>query len=101
MLVAEKEAKGCVYNINAFNGKLLAGVNAKVMLFKWVHREDDTRELVNECGHHGHICAVYVAVRGDFIAVGDLMKSISVLLYKQEVRANWLHAVTCTTIDLA
>jgi hypothetical protein len=27
---AEKETKGAVYNLNAFNGKLLAGVNNKV-----------------------------------------------------------------------
>ena len=32
-LVAEKEVKGAVYNLNAFNGKLLAGINSKVELF--------------------------------------------------------------------
>ena len=35
VLVAEKEVKGAVYNLNAFNGKLLAGVNSKVQLFRW------------------------------------------------------------------
>lgn len=84
VLVAEKEAKGAVYNINAFNGRLLAGVNSKLVLFKWPPREDDTRELVMECSHHGHILALYVAVRGDFICVGDLMKSIVLLVYKHE-----------------
>jgi DNA damage-binding protein 1 len=28
--------------------------------------------------------ALYVQVRGDFIVVGDLMKSISLLIYKPE-----------------
>ena len=37
-LVAEKEVKGAVYNLNAFNGKLLAGINSKVELFRWVSR---------------------------------------------------------------
>ena len=37
-LVAEKETKGAVYNLNSFNGKLLAGINSKVQLFKWVAR---------------------------------------------------------------
>ena len=41
VLVAEKEVKGAVYNLNAFNGKLLAGVNSKVQLFRWVARGGD------------------------------------------------------------
>lgn len=35
-----------------------------------------------ECSHHGNILALYLATRGDFIVVGDLMKSISLLAYK-------------------
>lgn len=81
-VIAEKETKGAVYNLNAFNGKLLAGVNHKIHLFKWTQREDGSRELQSECGHHGHILALYVQSRGDFIVVGDLMKSISLLIYK-------------------
>ena len=125
-LVAEKETKGAVYNLNAFNGKLLAGINSKVQLFKWVAREggragaagvsagtmdvgggeggtSPTYELANECSHHGHIVALYVATRGDFIVVGDLMKSISLLIYKpdegaieeraRDFNANWMTAV--------
>lgn len=88
VLVSEKEAKGAVYNINAFNGRLLAGVNSKLNLYKWPPRDDDTRELVVECSHHGHILALYVAVRGDFICVGDLMKSIVLLVYKPEARGS-------------
>lgn len=45
-------------------------------------RDDGTHELQSECGHHGHILALYVQTRGDFIVVGDLMKSISLLIYK-------------------
>ena len=116
-LVAEKEVKGAVYNLNAFNGKLLAGINSKVELFRWVARGGgviahtdgkqqeggSTYELAKECSHHGHIVALYVAVRGDFIVVGDLMKSVSLLAYKPEesvieerardYNANWMTAV--------
>lgn len=81
-LVAEKETKGSVYSLNAFNGKLLAAINQKIQLYKWTLRDDGTRELQSECGHHGHILALYVQTRGDFIVVGDLMKSISLLIYK-------------------
>ncbi|KAI8000281.1 DNA damage-binding protein 1 [Camellia lanceoleosa] len=83
-LIAEKETKGAVYSVNAFNGKLLAAINQKIQLYKWMLRDDGSRELQSECGHHGHILALYVQTRGDFIVVGDLMKSISLLIYKHE-----------------
>lgn len=81
-LIAEKETKGAVYSLNAFNGKLLAAINQKIQLYKWMLRDDGTHELQSESGHHGHILALYVQTRGDFIVVGDLMKSISLLIYK-------------------
>lgn len=84
-LISEKETKGAVYCLNAFNGKLLAAINQKIQLYKWVLRDDGTHELQSECGHHGHILALYVQTRGDFIVVGDLMKSISLLIYKVSV----------------
>ncbi|KAG4209707.1 hypothetical protein ERO13_A03G216700v2 [Gossypium hirsutum] len=102
-LIAEKETKGAIYSLNAFNGKLLAAINQKIQLYKWMLREDGSREIQTECGHHGHILALYVKTRGDFIVVGDLMKSISLLIYKHEegaieerardYNANWMSAV--------
>lgn len=109
-LISEKETKGAVYSLNAFNGKLLAAINQKIQLFKWVLRDDGSRELQSECGHHGHILALYVETRGDFIVVGDLMKSISLLLYKHEegaieerardYNANWMSAVEILDDDV-
>lgn len=102
-VVASKEVGGAVYNLNAFNSKLLAGVNSKVQLYQWSQREDGSWELSNECSHHNHILALYVESRGDFIVVGDLMKSVSLLVYKQEegtiedlatdFNTNWMTAV--------
>ncbi|XP_010906318.1 DNA damage-binding protein 1a [Elaeis guineensis] len=109
-LIAEKETKGAVYSLNAFNGKLLAAINQKIQLYKWMLREDGSHELQSECGHHGHILALYVQTRGDFIVVGDLMKSISLLLYKHEegaieerardYNANWMTAVEILDDDI-
>ena len=121
VLVAEKEVKGAVYNLNAFQGKLLAGINSKVQLFRWARGEtregaDDldatsTRssgpevrhELISECSHHGHIVALYVQVRNDLVVVGDLMKSVSLLKYDaaastlsevaRDFNPNWMTAV--------
>ncbi|KAL2553138.1 DNA damage-binding protein 1b-like [Forsythia ovata] len=68
-LIAEKETKGDVYSFNVFDGKLLATINQKIRLYKWMLRDDGSRELQSECGlrddgsrelqsecgHHGHI----------------------------------------------
>ncbi|KAK0579839.1 hypothetical protein LWI29_032279 [Acer saccharum] len=109
-LIVEKETKGAVYSLNAFNGKLLAAINQKIQLYKWMLRDDGTRELQSECGHHGHILALYVQTRGDFIVVGDLMKSFSLLIYKHEegaieerardYNANWMSAVEILDDDI-
>lgn len=109
-LIAEKETKGAVYSLNAFNGKLLAAINQKIQLYKWMLRDDGVRELQSECGHHGHILALYVQTRGDFIVVGDLMKSMSLLIYKHEEGAieerardynsNWMTAVEILDDDV-
>ncbi|KAL9270792.1 DNA damage-binding protein 1-like protein [Drosera capensis] len=109
-LIAEKETKGAVYSLNSFNGKLLAAINQKIQLYKWMLRDDGTHELQSECGHHGHILALYVQTRGDFIIVGDLMKSISLLIYKHEegaieerardYNANWMSAVEILDDDI-
>ncbi|KAF9588985.1 hypothetical protein IFM89_017664 [Coptis chinensis] len=109
-LIAEKETKGAVYSLNAFNGKLLAAINQKMQLYKWMLRDDGSRELQSECGHHGHIIALYVQTRGDFIVVGDLMKSINLLIYKHEEgaieerardhNANWMTAVEILDDDV-
>ncbi|TDH74292.1 uncharacterized protein CCR75_001185 [Bremia lactucae] len=102
-LVTEKEVKGAVYCLNAFNGKVLAGVNSKAQLYKWSENPDNEKELVSECGHYGHTLVLYMESRGDFIVVGDLMKSISLLSYKpidgtieeiaKDLNSNWMSAV--------
>ena len=46
-------------------------MNNKVQLLKWVQSEDGARELITECTHTGHVLALYVATRGDFILVGE------------------------------
>ncbi|CAM9117751.1 unnamed protein product, partial [Hapterophycus canaliculatus] len=102
-LAAEVETRGAVYVLNGFNGKLLAGINSKVQLFRWIEKDDGVQELQTECGYHGHILALYMQSRGDFIIVGDLMRSVSLLVYKavdgaieeiaRDYHANWMTAV--------
>jgi len=71
--------------------------------------EDGTRHLELECTQQGHILALYVVSRGDFIIVGDLMRSISLLLYKaqehtieeiaRDYNSNWMVATQAIDDD--
>ncbi|XP_050685105.1 DNA damage-binding protein 1 isoform X1 [Leptidea sinapis] len=97
--VAEKEIKGGCYTLVEFNGKLLASINSTVRLFEWTSE----KELRLECSHFNNIVALYLKVKGDFILVGDLMRSMSLLQYKQmegsfeeiarDYTPNWMTAV--------
>ncbi len=102
VLAAEKEVKGAVYALNAFNGKLLASVNSRVLLLRWGGTPDGGHELVQDAVLQGHILALYLASRGDFFVVGDLLKSISLAVHKPQENTleelardqpNWMTAV--------
>ncbi|KAK2894921.1 hypothetical protein Q8A67_012150 [Cirrhinus molitorella] len=97
--VAEKEVKGAVYSMVEFNGKLLASINSTVRLYEWTAE----KELRTECNHYNNIMALYLKTKGDFILVGDLMRSVLLLAYKQmegsfeeiarDFNPNWMSAV--------
>lgn len=119
-LVCEAEVKGCVYSMSPLNGKLLITVNSRVRLFYLVlllfcshvpqlrvfslgPTEAGGKELVPLAQAQAHIIALHTATRGDFIAVGDLMKSISLNVFKpadntieeiaRDYNPNWVTAI--------
>ncbi|XP_061415888.1 DNA damage-binding protein 1 [Lethenteron reissneri] len=97
--VAEKEVKGAVYSMVEFNGKLLASINSTVRLYEWTAE----KELRTECNHYNNIMALYLKTKGDFILVGDLMRSMLLLAYKpmegsfeeiaRDFNPNWMSAI--------
>ncbi|KAF7029677.1 hypothetical protein CFC21_041363 [Triticum aestivum] len=109
-LIKAKETKGAVYSLKSFNGKLLAAINQKIRLYKWVQRNDMSHVLQFECAHDGHVLSLYTQTRGDFILVGDLMRSLSLLIYKHEegtieevardLNTNWITAVEMLDDDI-
>ncbi|XP_077558107.1 DNA damage-binding protein 1-like [Haemaphysalis longicornis] len=98
-LVTEQELKGAPYMLLEFGGKLLASVNSTVRLFEW----NAERELRNECSHFNNILALHLRAKGDFVLVGDLMRSMSLLAYKplegrfeeiaKDYKTNWMCGV--------
>ncbi|XP_052801738.1 DNA damage-binding protein 1-like [Mya arenaria] len=105
--IAEEEIPGAAYSLSEFNGKLLTSVNSTVRLFEWRTAE---KELKLECCHYNNIIALYLKTKGDFILVGDLMRSITLLLYKsmegtfeeiaRDCNPNWMTAIEILDDDI-
>lgn len=89
-LVAQRDTKGGVFALAVVaGGHLAAGVNGRVSVLSLTSREssatssdDDAYTLTQECSLGGHTLALYLDGHGDFLLVGDLMKSISLLRYE-------------------
>jgi len=95
-LVSARDTKGAVYAVTSLggSGRLVAACGPKVQVYEWgvgggrstaggAGGEGGTGELrlIPECGYHGHTIALFLESRGDFILVGDLMKSVTLLRY--------------------
>lgn len=99
LTISEKEIKGAPYALAEFNGKLLACINSTVRLYEFTK----DRELHNECSNYNNIVALYMKTKGDFVLVGDIMRSMILLNYKQmemnleeiarDFQPNWMSAV--------
>ena len=97
--VAEKEVKGAPYSMISFNGKLLTSINSTVRLWEWTPE----KALNLECSHFNNILALFMKTRGDFILVGDLVRSMTLLQYKtmegsfeeiaRDYSPNWMSSV--------
>lgn len=97
--VAEKEVKGAPWTVLSFNGKLLSSIGCTVRLWEWTH----DKELRLECSHFNNIVALYLKTSGDFILVGDLVRSMTLIQYKamegsleeiaRDYSPNWMTAI--------
>ncbi|XP_037946592.1 DNA damage-binding protein 1 isoform X2 [Teleopsis dalmanni] len=77
--VAETKIDGSCHALVEFNGKVLAGINSFVRLYEWTNE----KELRMECNIQNNISVLYLKAKGDFILVGDLMRSLTLLQHKQ------------------
>lgn len=81
-LVTEQKVSGATYSLCPFDGKIIAGVNSLVIVYSLQEDAGGTIHLVKEDLHHGHIIAYRIQARGNFILVGDLMRSVTLLTWK-------------------
>lgn len=94
----EKEVKGGVFSLATIGSNLLAGVNSKVLMYAW---EDSTLRLM--CDHYSQTVVYKMITHGDFVVIGDLIHSVSVLRFDtttsslkevaRDMNSNWISAV--------
>lgn len=83
-LRAELPVQGAVYCLNHIRGMLVAGVNHRVLLLAWTVRggaSGSNRALAIQDTCDGSTVALLLATRGDFVIVGDMIKSVTVLRF--------------------
>lgn len=83
-LLAQTEVQGAVYALAPLDGHFAAGINNKVYVFRLDMSDDGSSTLTQVCGHHGLVVVVSLVSRGPYLLVADLMKSVSVLMWKSE-----------------
>ncbi|CAG8488774.1 3015_t:CDS:10, partial [Ambispora gerdemannii] len=107
-LISSLEIMGAVYSLAPLNNYLVASINSKVTVFK-LTLPDSGPALVPICSKCGFSVVYCIVTRGDFVIVGDLMRSISLLLYKpleekleeiaKDWNMNWMNAVEALDDD--
>ncbi|KAJ3070768.1 DNA damage-binding protein 1a [Podochytrium sp. JEL0797] len=83
-VVCSVDTKGCVYAVHELRGAaVIATVGTKVQVYQFTSGGGGEAgdSLVATCAKYGFIQALYLSVKGDVVAVGDLMKSVTLLEY--------------------
>lgn len=110
---------GCVYCLDVIDGKILAGINGNLFLFDWVQQSSHELEkgtvmdvefsqsgdipsrnkkskmfprLEPLCKYHDPIVICSLAVRGNKIIIGDLMKSIYIVSLEKTISKRDLNS---------
>ncbi|KNE69579.1 hypothetical protein AMAG_14136 [Allomyces macrogynus ATCC 38327] len=102
--------KGAVYSLAAMpGGRLAAGIANRVQVFGLPATLTAGAKLDPICYHAGFITALYIESRGDFLSVGDLMKSVTMLVYSEAARTlevlakdpapSWVTAIAAVDDD--
>ncbi|KAJ1726992.1 DNA damage-binding protein 1 [Coemansia biformis] len=102
-IVGSLAVMGAVYALAPFRGMLLAAVGNRLLLVGWqrravgaraagptrrvcdgvVYADDPDYELVAMCSQQTQVTALSLAVAGDYVAVGDIMSSVSQYRYEE------------------
>ncbi|KYR00793.1 UV-damaged DNA binding protein1 [Tieghemostelium lacteum] len=90
VLCEEQPTVEPVYYLLPYQGKLLAAVGKRIQVGSWKFnsQEENGKLQLSESVYKGHTMIVQLAARGDFILVGDAMKSMSLLSVTADGKFN-------------
>ncbi|VDD75995.1 unnamed protein product [Mesocestoides corti] len=74
------DVNGSVFRILDFNGRILAAVTSSVRLFDVC---GDSLRLASS--YNDNIIVLYLRSKDDYVLIGDLMRSLNLLIYKQNM----------------
>lgn len=98
-LVCEKEIRGAPYCLLSYQGnKLLATVSNSIKLFEF-NKKDHQLSLL--ASYSDNVFLTHLKCKSDFILVGDLMKSCTVLNYRQDNKTFEVVAADYTPVWLS
>lgn len=84
-LLEEIKFRSSVYFLLSFNGRLIAAVHKRLFSIRYTHsKEKNCKVISSESVHKGHTMILKLASRGHFILVGDMMKSMSLLVEQSD-----------------
>lgn len=91
-IVSEQKIMGGAWTVDAIQGRIVAGVNARVVIYRCVgapsssasSAASDRFHLEKECDYPGNIMVLSVIASrdGQYVMVGDMMRSMCILHYK-------------------
>ncbi|KAK5580443.1 hypothetical protein RB653_000460 [Dictyostelium firmibasis] len=85
ILLEELNFRSSVYFLLSFNGRLIAAVHKRLFSIRYSHsKEKNCKVISSESVHKGHTMILKLASRGHFILVGDMMKSVSLLVEQSD-----------------
>lgn len=107
-LMHELAVSGAVYSLVPLGNRLAAGVGPRVELFDLLPGPPVELRMVAD--HFGHVLALHLKARGEFLLVGDLMRSFTLLRFDPVIRklvvlardysATWLMATAFAGEDV-
>jgi DNA damage-binding protein 1 len=94
-VVAHATIKGSAMSLDVLQGRIVAGVNAKVVVYRCLSSLDSAPghfRLDKECDYVGNVFVTRVraSADGQYVLVQDLFKSMSMLLFNAQPNTNGL-----------
>lgn len=101
-IVAQATIKGCAMSIDLIQGRIVAGVNAKVVIYRCFTSLDSAPghfKLEKECDYVGNVFVLRLrsSADGQYIMVQDLFKSLSILHFNAAPNTNGIQTISNTT----